>query len=91
MDGNNDGIARFDIGAYEFNPYRFEPTLQMGADGFRFTVRGEPGRFVRIERSRDLVNWEYAGEVPIPACGQTLIDPAATTEPRLFYRALRVP
>jgi len=91
MDGNGDGIARFDIGAYEFNPYRFEPALQMSGDGFWFTVRGEPGRSVRIERSRDLVNWEYAGEVPIPACGQTLIDPAATTEPRLFYRALRVP
>ena len=51
MDGNGDGLARFDIGAYEFNPYRFEPTLEMGVDGFRFTVRGEPGRSVRIERS----------------------------------------
>ncbi|HEY5911103.1 MAG TPA: Calx-beta domain-containing protein [Verrucomicrobiae bacterium] len=91
MDGDNDGVARFDIGAYEFNPYRFEPTLQMGADGFLFTVRGEPGRSVRIERSRDLLHWEFAGEVPIPASGQTLIDPAAVTEPRLFYRAMRVP
>ena len=42
MDGNNDGIARFDIGAHEFNPYRFEPALEMGVDGFQFTVRGEP-------------------------------------------------
>ncbi|HEY5915214.1 MAG TPA: Calx-beta domain-containing protein [Verrucomicrobiae bacterium] len=91
MDGNNDGVARFDIGAYELNPYRFEPALQIGVDGFQFTVRGEPGRWVRIERSRDLVHWEFAGEVPIPASGQTLIDPAATSEPRLFYRVMRVP
>ncbi len=62
-----------------------EPTLGSTPD------RGEPGRSVRIERSRDLVNWEYAGAVPIPACGQTLIDPAATAEPHLFYRAMRVP
>ena len=85
------GLACFDIGAHEFNPYRFEPALQMGERGFLFTVCGEPGRSVRIERSPDLVNWEYAGEVPIPMGGQTLIDPAAITEPRLFYRAIRVP
>jgi len=91
MDGNYDGLARFDMGAYEFNPYRFEQTLSLTADGFRFTIRGEPGRSVRIERSRDLVNWEFAGQIPIPASGQTLIDPAATTETRLFYRAMRVP
>jgi hypothetical protein len=34
------------------------------------------------------VNWEFAGQVPIPGSGQTLIDPAATVEPFLFYRAL---
>lgn len=65
--------------------------LQLGSDGFRFTVRGEPGKSVRIERSRDLVQWEFAAEVPIPASGQTLIDPAATTAPQLFYRVWSVP
>ena len=53
-----------------------------------FTVRGVPGKSVRIERSRDLVNWEEAATVPLPASGQTLIDPAATTEVFLFYRAV---
>jgi len=91
MDGNNDGVAQFDIGACEFNPYLFKPTVHVSASGFQFTVCGEPGRSVRIERSRDLVSWEFVGQVPIPANGQTLIDPAATTETRLFYRAMRVP
>ncbi|HEY9173700.1 MAG TPA: choice-of-anchor Q domain-containing protein, partial [Verrucomicrobiae bacterium] len=91
LDGNNDGVARFDIGAYEHNPYRFTPSLRATTDGFVFTVRGEPGKSVRIERSRDLIHWEFAGEVPIPASGQTLVDPAAITEPFLFYRAMRMP
>jgi hypothetical protein len=91
MDGNNDGVPGFDIGAYEFNPYRFDPTMHTGLDGFQFTVRGEPGRLVRIEWSRDLLNWEYTREVPIPASGQTLVDPAATSESTLFYGAMRVP
>ena len=49
-----DGVARFDMGAYEFNPYRFEPALSLTADGFRFTIRGDPGKSVRIERA---VTW----------------------------------
>ena len=91
LDGNGDSVARFDIGAYEFNPYHFDPTLQFTASGFAFTVRGEPGKSVRLERSRDLVTWELAAIVPLPASGQRLIDPVATWEPFLFYRAVLMP
>jgi hypothetical protein len=88
MDGNDDGIVTVDMGAYEFNPYRFEPALELIANGFQFKIRGEPGKSVRIEVSHDLVNWQLLAVVPIPAMGQTLIDPAATAELFLFYRAV---
>jgi hypothetical protein len=55
-----------------------------GTGPFRLTVFGEPGRTARIKRSRDLVSWELAFEVPIPAGGQKLIDPAAVAERMLF-------
>jgi hypothetical protein len=48
----------------------------------------EPGKQVRIETSRDLIKWEFVATIPIPAGGQTLIDPVAVTEPFRFYRAI---
>jgi hypothetical protein len=59
---------------------------------FTFTIMGgEPGKSIRVERSRDLVNWESVATVPLPANGQRLTDPAAADEPFLFYRAVSVP
>jgi hypothetical protein len=46
---------------------------------------------MRLDRSRDLRIWDPFATVPIPASGQTLIDPTATSEPFLFYRAVAVP
>jgi hypothetical protein len=72
------------MGAYEFNPYQFEPGPQLTPNGLVFTIRGESGKTVRIERSHDLLKWDPVATVPIPASGQTLIDPAAASEPFLF-------
>jgi hypothetical protein len=68
----------------------FRP-VTLAQESFRFTVYGEPGTTVRLERSRDLVGWELVATVPIPAGGQTLVDPAATSERMLFYRAVAAP
>jgi hypothetical protein len=91
LDGNGDGIRAFDMGEHEFSPYCFESNFCVSTNGFHFTIRGEPGRSVRIEVSTDLIHWEPVATVPIPVSGQTLIDPAATTEPHLFYRTVLLP
>ena len=91
LDGNGDGLAAFDMGACEFNPYSLDPTCHISPSGFHFTVRGEPGRAVRIEKSVDLLRWEPLTTTSLPITGQTLVDPAATNEPRLFYRTVRLP
>jgi hypothetical protein len=71
-------------------PPRLEP-LQLGPETFQLRMRGQAGQQVRLDRSRNLLYWEAFATVPIPASGQTLIDPVATTEPFLFYRAVAVP
>jgi hypothetical protein len=71
-------------------PPRFE-SLHLDREGFHLLLRGVTGQMMRLERSRDLRTWEPFATVPIPASGQTLIDPAATSEPFLFYRAVSVP
>lgn len=61
------------------------------AYAFHLLLRGDTGQVVRVERSRNLSDWETVATVPIPASGQTLIDPVATTAPYMFYRAVSVP
>lgn len=91
LDGNGDGTVGWDMGAYEYNPYRFTPDSRLTPAGMAFTIRGEPGKTVRLERSHNLEVWEEMAVVPIPANGQSLIDPQAIKEQSLFYRGVALP
>jgi hypothetical protein len=89
LDGNGDGIGVSDMGAYEFNPYRFTSFDSVNGLGQLLTLQAEPGRLVRIDRSTNLVHWEpwFLFEAGV---GQLeLIDPASGDPPIRFYRAVR--
>lgn len=73
-----------------YQPVRLE-SLQRGPEGFRLLLLGPVGQMMRVDRGRNLRSWEPFATVPIPASGQRLIDPAATSEPFLFYRAVSAP
>jgi hypothetical protein len=73
-----------------YQPPRFE-SLHLDRVGFHLLLRGATGQMMRLERSTDLLNWNPFATVPIPASGQTVVDPTATSEPFLFYRAVSVP
>jgi hypothetical protein len=59
------------------------------AQRFRQAVWLKPT--LRGSDSRGLENREWVATVPISASGQTLVDPAATSEPFLFYQAVAEP
>jgi hypothetical protein len=44
-----------------------------------------------LTKSTESFTLTYSCTTPLPANGETLIGPAATSEPFLFYRAVSVP
>ena len=90
-DGHGDGIARVDLWDL---PVRAEVARACASTELqRAGVQGigEPGRSVGLYWSRNLMNREAVAAGPIPASGQTLIGPAATTERLLGHRTVSVP
>jgi hypothetical protein len=87
MDGDRDGVAHIDMGAYEFNPYRIEVRLPSASGSCVIVIEGEPQQTVEIQQSKDLRNWEGVGSVSIPVGGQTVCELPLASLNEAFYRA----
>ena len=61
IDGNFDGKVAWDIGAYEFNsfpPPRFSSPPRLTSDGWKLNITGAPNKWVHVQRSSNLKDWE---------------------------------
>ena len=57
-------------------------------DRFHFLVTGEPGQTVRVQRSRNLTDWEDWQQVTLGTGPADLIDTNTLSTPCGFYRAV---
>jgi hypothetical protein len=93
LDGNGDGIAACDIGAFELSPVPPRILCDDGWFGFRsncfgFNLCGGSGQVVVVQFSTNPVNWlplatNTLGSSPLYFC-----DPGCTNFSKRFYRLL---
>ena len=91
IDGNGDGKVAWDIGTYEFNSFRPPPFAvhpQLTPDGCKPNITAAPNKWVRVQRSSNLRDWEdiwsgFTGAEGVHQC----TDPDPGQE-RMFYRAV---
>ena len=94
IDGNFDGRVAWDIGAYEFNSYpppRFTSGPRLTASGWRLNITGAPNKWVRVQRSSDLKNWEdflWPPYIFMGSEGVKQVDDGDTSQKAMFYRAV---
>jgi hypothetical protein len=94
IDGNGDGKVAWDIGAYEFNsfrPPRFSIAPQLTPDGWTLNITGAPNKWVRLQKSSDLKNWEDVWSGWMGAEGiQQVSDwwSLSQGQPVMFYRVV---
>lgn len=69
-------------------PAILESSMWFDGEGFRFSIRGQAGLRVRIQRSADLTIWEDWLIIEIDNDPVELADPSAGTRSRQFYRAV---
>jgi hypothetical protein len=66
---------------------RLAPLGKPGPTGFAFTVLGEPNTRYQMDYTSDFVAWTKLAEVAGDLDGATVLDTAAQSAPRRFYRA----
>jgi len=92
IDGNFDGTVAWDMGAYEFNsfpPPRFTCAPQRMPDCWRLSITGAPNKWVRLQRSSDLKNWEdYGSWMWMGSAGVKQVDDLDLSQPTMFYRVV---
>jgi uncharacterized repeat protein (TIGR03803 family) len=69
-------------------PAIFESSMWFDGEGFRFSIRGQAGLRVRIQRSVDLTTWEDWLIIALDSDPVELADPSAGSRSRQFYRAV---
>jgi hypothetical protein len=91
IDGNFDGTVAWDIGAYEFNsfrPPRFALHPQLTPEGWRLDITGAPNKWVHLQRSSNLRDWEDIWSGWMGAEGIQQINDADTGQKAMFYRVV---
>ncbi len=90
IDGNGDGRVAWDIGAYEFNsfrPPRFSIAPQRTSDGWTLNITGAPNKWVHLQRSGNLKDWEEIWSGFMWEANQQVND-ADTGPGAMFYRVV---
>jgi len=94
IDGNFDGLVAWDMGAYEFNSFRppqFTCAPQRMPDCWRLSITGAPNKWVHVQKSSDLKNWEDCWSGWMGTSGVKHVDDRQSYEqgPKaMFYRVV---
>jgi hypothetical protein len=90
IDGNFDGRVAWDMGAYEFMPFpppRFSSPPRLTSDGWKLNLTGAHNRWVHVQRSSNLKDWEEIWYDWMGSTGEKQVIDGDTGQRVMFYRA----
>ncbi len=93
LDGNHDGVAGYDLGAFELSPVPLRILCDDGWFGFRtnrfgFNISGASGQVAVVQCSTNLLNWTPLATNTLGSGSLYFCDPACTDFTRRCYRLL---